>query len=276
MQTATYTPIPQAQRVYFKPPTECPSCDGDLTRDGEYLVCRSLDCDAQASGSIKRWISKVGVLHFGDTLIEALCEAGFVEDIADLYTLDPTKVADLEMGGRRVGGSGDKAINNLNAKKTMNLSTFVGSLGLSPLIGRSMVKTIEDAGYNTLSKMAKAKIAEVATIPGVGPTKAEAFVMGFGAKMGLMAKLLANGIVISQATGALVGKTMCQTGFRDAAMVDAFENQGGAVKSSVSKGLTYLVALDSQGHSSKLDAARKAGTNVISMDDMWVILGGKV
>lgn len=275
MQTVNHTQIPQAQRVYFEPPTKCPSCDGGLTRDGEYLVCRNDDCEAQASGSIKRWVSKVGVLHVGDTLIEALIEAGFVEDIADLYTLDPIKVADLEIGGRRVGGTADKAINNLNAKKTMNLSTFVGSLGI-PLIGRSMAKTIEDAGYDTLSKMAKAKIADVAKIPGVGPTKAEAFCMGFTAKMGLMAKLLGDaGIVISVVSGPLVGQTMCQTGFRDAAMTAAFENQGGTVKTSFSKGLTYLVALDPKGHSTKLDAARKAGTNVIGVDDMWAILGGK-
>jgi len=277
--------IPQVQAVIgggdsTKPlavPTRCPVCEAPVQMDGAYLVCRNDDCEAQAAGSIKRWLTKVGVLHFGDALVEALLEAGFVEDIADLYLLDVDKVADLEIGGRRVGGTADKAITNLNNKKTMNLSTFVGSLGISPLIGRTMVKIIEDAGYNSLSKMAKAKIADVATIPGVGQTKAEAFVLGFQSKMGLMGKLIGDaGIVISVATGSLVGKTMCQTGFRDAAMVDAFEKQGGTVKSSVSKGLTYLVALDPHGNSTKLAAAKKNGTKVIGVDDMWIILGGKV
>lgn len=271
--TMTATPTPQAQRAYFKPPTECPSCKGALTRDGEYLVCRSQECDAQALGAISRWVSKVGVLHVGDTLIEALIEAGFVEDCADLYMLDAVKVADLEIGGRRVGGTADKAINNLNAKKTMNLSTFVGSLGI-PLIGRSMAKTIEDAGYDTLSKMAKAKIADVANIPGVGPTKAEAFVLGFQSKMGLMAKLIGDaGIVISVATGALVGQTFVMTGFRDATLKAALEAQGGTVKDSYSKGVTYLIALDPKGNSTKLTAARKNGTNVIGVDDAKQMAG---
>jgi DNA ligase (NAD+) len=272
-QTATWTPIPQAQRVYFTPPTECPSCKGVLTRDGEYLVCRSLECDAQASGAIKRWVAKIGVLHVGDSLIEALIEAGFVEDAADLYMLDPVKVADLEIGGRRVGGTGDKAINNLNAKKTMNLSTFVGSLGI-PLIGRSMAKTIEDAGYDTLSKMAKAKIADVASIPGVGSTKAEAFVLGFQAKMGLMAKLIGDaGIVISVVTGPLVGKVFAFTGFRDQALQAALEAAGATVKDSVSKATTHLVALDKNGNSTKLAAARKNGTLVIDKDDAKILAG---
>lgn len=281
MQTVVHTPTPASQRVYFKPPTNCPVCQSILVQDGEYLLCKGDECSARAAGAIINWVTKVGVLHVGETLIEALIESGFVEDAADLYLLDPIKVADLEIGGRRVGGTGDKAINNLNAKKTMNLSTFVGSLGI-PLIGRSMAKTIEDAGYDTLSKMAKAKIADVANIPGVGQTKAEAFCLGFAAKMGLMAKLLGDaGIVISVVTGPLVGQTMCQTGFRDATMVAAFENQGGTVKTSFSKGLTYLVALDPKGHSTKLEAARKAGINVIGInvigvDDMWAVLGGKI
>jgi DNA ligase (NAD+) len=259
--------------VYFTPPTECPSCKGVLTRDGEYLVCRSLECDAQASGAIKRWVAKIGVLHVGDSLIEALIEAGFVEDAADLYMLDPVKVADLEIGGRRVGGTGDKAINNLNAKKTMNLSTFVGSLGI-PLIGRSMAKTIEDAGYDTLSKMAKAKIADVASIPGVGSTKAEAFVLGFQAKMGLMAKLIGDaGIVISVVTGPLVGKVFAFTGFRDQALQAALEAAGATVKDSVSKATTHLVALDKNGNSTKLAAARKNGTLVIDKDDAKILAG---
>lgn len=271
MQTATS--IPPSPRVYFQPPTNCPSCKGTLTRDGEYLVCRNDDCDAQAAGAVKRWVSKVGVLHVGDTLIEALLEAGFVEDIADLYTLDPIKVADLEIGGRRVGGTGDKAINNLNAKKTMNLSTFVGSLGI-PLIGRSMAKTIEDAGYDTLSKMAKAKIADVANIPGVGSTKAEAFVLGFQSKMALIGKLIGDaGIVISVVTGPLVGKTFCFTGFRDATLHAAIEAQGGTMKDSASKTLTYLVALDPKGNSTKLAAARKNGTLVIGVDDAKALAG---
>ena len=274
--------IPQVQSVIgggdatrqLTTPTECPSCKSPLTRDGEYLVCRNEDCDAQASGAVKRWCQKIGVLHVGDALIETLIEAGMVADAADLYTLDPALVADLDIGGRRVGGTGDKAIHNLNAKKTMPVHVLVGSIGI-PMIGRSMAKTIADGGFDTLSKMMKARISEVAAIPGVGPSKAEAFVKGFQAKAGLIAKLLGNGIEISVASGALVGQSMCQTGFRDASMVEEFEKQGGTIKSSASKGTTYLVALDPNGNSGKLASARKNGVQVIGVNDMWDILGGK-
>ena len=258
----------------FPIPTTCPSCKSPLTRDGEYLVCRNAECEAQASGAIKRWISKIGILHFGDTMIETIVEEGMVQDIADLYLLDPAKVADLNMHGRKIGGSADKAIKNLHDKKTLPLHVLVGSLGI-PLIGRSMAKMVVDAGFNSLSKMLKAKISEIAVIPGMGQTKAEAFVTGFQKKVGLISKLLANGIQIQVVSGSFVGLSMCQTGFRDQQMSDTFERQGGSVKGGVSKGLTYLVCLDKTSSSGKMSKAVQYGVKVVEVEEMWVILGGR-
>lgn len=259
-------------------PTACPECSTVLVMNGEYLVCPNGDgCPAQISGALKRWISKIGVLHFGDALVDLLCEAGKVSGIADLYRLDPKDVAVMDMGGRRVGGTADKAIANLLAKRVLPLHVFVGSLGI-PLIGRSMAKTIVDAGFDSLNKMSKAKVADIAAIPGVGPTKAEAFCDGFWDLLdrGVITDLLAVGVQIAQqATGAMSGKSMCQTGFRDAGMVTAFETAGGTVKSGVSKDLTYLVADDPTSNSGKAQKARQYGVQVIGITDMWTLLGGK-
>ena len=255
-------------------PTECPSCKATLQRDGEYLVCRNPDCEAQATGAIKRWTEKLGVLHVGDSLIEAWLEAGLIADMADLYTMDPDDAAAVEIGGRVAGGSATKAITNLKAKMTLPLHVFVGSLGI-PLIGRSMAKMIVDAGFNSLSKMLKAKVADIAGIPGVGDTKARAFVTGFQNRVGIVAKLLANGILIQDVTGALVGKSFCMTGFRDQALSDALEQQGGTMKGGVSRGLTYLIMQDTSSASGKAQKARQYGTQCISIDDAWALVGGK-
>jgi len=277
---ASTEPNPQTLSV----PTNCPSCGASLTRDGEYLVCRNDDCPAQATGAIKRWVKKIGVLHVGDTLIEAMVEDGMVADPADLYTLDPDAVAALEIGGRKVGGTASKAVNNLNAKKSLPLHVLVGSLGI-PLIGREMAKMIVDAGYNTLSLMLKArvhvplgladgtKLPAIASIPGVGDTKAVAFVEGFAAKTGLIAKLLGNGVQVQTISGPLVGQSFCMTGFRDQALSDAIEKAGGTMKSSVSKGLTYLIAQDPSSTSGKAQKARQYGTKVIGIEDARKLAG---
>jgi DNA ligase (NAD+) len=48
---------------------------------------------------------------------------------------------------------------------------------------------------------------------------------------------------------------------------------GGDVKSSVGKGLTYLVIADPNSSSSKAVSARKFGTTLISEDDFLKMVG---
>ena len=262
---------------YFQPPTQCPECNSTLVTKGEYLICPNSDgCPAQIAGALKRWMDKIGVLHFGDALIDMLCESGKVETIADLYTLDPKEVAQMGMGGRQVGGTATKAFNNLHANKTIPLHIFVGALGI-PLIGRSMAKMIVDAGFDSLNKMSKAKVADIAGIAGMGQIKAEAFCDGFWDLLdkGIITGLLKHITVATKAVGAFTGKSVCLTGFRDKQMEAAVEAAGGTMKSSVSKDLTYLVALDKTSSSGKAEQARKYGVEVISPDEMWDRLGGK-
>ena len=255
--------------INFVPPKVCPECGTPLERDGEYLVCRGEECPAQIAGSFRRWVQKIGVLHCGAAFIEALIAAGMIEDIADLYLLDPTEAEDIEIGGRRAGGTATKAIKNLEARKNLSLHVFVGALGI-PLIGRSMAKTIVDGGVNSLSKMAKVTSAELATIPGVGATKAKSFVQGFNERLPLIGRLISEaGITIQTISGPLVGKSFCFTGFRSPELEDAIEKAGGTMKSSVSKDLTYLVAFDTSSNSGKMSKAKSIGSTVISQEDAW-------
>lgn len=262
--------------ITFCPSTSCshcPACQTPLVMDGEYLVCRGDNCPAQTKGAITRWISKIGVLHFGESLVEALMEAGMVEDIADLYTVDPHVAAKLVVSNRLAGGTATKAFANLNARKELDLHVFLGSLGI-PLIGRSMAQTIVNGGFDTLDKISQATPAQIAAIPGVGQTKAVSFVKGFWDRISLIAKLLSVGVTIKRKiVGAMTGKSMCVTGFRDQDLCDAFEAQGGTVKSGVSRGLDYLVAKDPTDNSGKLAKARQYGTKVIGIDDMKQLLG---
>jgi DNA ligase (NAD+) len=258
--------------VYFTIPTNCPECSHPLIREGEYLICRGEDCPAQVVGGISRWVKKVGVLGIGDAVIEALVDAGKVADAADLYTLDANDIAAVQVGGSRLGQSAHTLVAELRAKAEMPLNVLIGSTGIN-LCSRSVCKIIVEAGYDTLDKMRCATKADIERIPGLGPTKADAFVNGLRARAGLIDRLLANGVSIKgKAIGGFTGKSICLTGFRDPAMESAFEQEGGIVKSSVGKGLTYLVAKDPNGASGKLDKARSLGTTVLSQADMWDLI----
>lgn len=264
----------------FRTPKVCPVCGSPLQRDGEYLICTGKDkCPAQVVGTIRRWIEKIGVKHFGDSLIELLCESGQVKTIADIYRLDPKDVAIMDMGGRRVGGTADKAFHNLRAPAAMELPLhiFVGSLGIEG-IGRSMAEVIVQAGFDSLDKMTRATPSQLAAIPSMGQGRADAFVDGFWDLLdrGVITDLLGVGIRIKkQVVGSLTGQSFCFTGFRDGNLEQAIMAQGGTMKSSVSKGLTTLVTKEANSTSEKAKKARTYGTEVIGVDEMWQRVGGR-
>lgn len=263
-----------AQRVYFEIPSCCPECNHPLVMSGEYLVCYGEDCPAQLLGGISRWVKKIGVLGLGDSIIEAFIEGAGVTDAADLYTLDPVKCEGIITGsGSRLGRTAHIVLAELHDKKEVPLHVFVGSLGI-PLCARSVCKMIVDAGFDTLEKMEAATETQIASIPGLGVTKAAEFVKGFRARRTLMDKLIDNGVTIkAKAVGSMTGKSVCMTGFRSPEMEKAIEGAGGSIKGSVGKGLTYLVQKDPSSQSEKSKKAVALGVQVIGIDDMWALLG---
>lgn len=269
----------QSAGAAFIPPTECPECGAPTNMDGEYLVCVAGDCPAQVIGMMKRWIEKVGVLHFGDALLSALIEADMVSTIGDLYRLDEAKVCALDMNGRRVGGSGTKALKNLHAKKELTVDQFVGSLGIS-LVGRKMVKLLVDAGFDDLGKLSSASERQMASVPGFGPGRAAAFRAGFDDKKNLIVDILAGGVtivkpVVAAVTGSgMVDEAVCFTGVRDKEAEAEIVAQGGKIASGVSKNTTILVCKAVDGKSGKLTKARSLGIEILSVSDLWERLGG--
>ena len=258
----------------FDVPDECPCCSQKLETVGEYLVCHNdTGCDAQVAGSIKRWVNKVGILQWGNTIIDHLVEEGLVESIPDLYELDDAMLAGEVMNGRKVGSTSSAMLANLHAKKELPLHVFIGSLGID-LWGRSMVKKLVDHGYD-LPKMMVATVDEIAKLPQMGDTKAMAFVKGLQGRKVLITEIQRYVTIKAPSTGPMKGMTVCMTGFRDADMHSAIEESGGTIKSSVSKGLHYLVLKDINSTSSKAKKAKAQGTQCIDIEHMWGLLGGR-
>ena len=268
----------------FTPPTHCPACNFPLVMEGEYLLCKNgADCPEQLVGAIARWVTKIGVLGMGDSLIESLVDHAGVTDAADLYTLDAKKIESIPTGsnGSRLGQTAYTIVTELHSKKQMPLHTMIGSLGI-PLCSRSVCKTISEAGFDTLEKMQAAKLSELAAIPGMGATKAQAFITGLKSKQTLIDKLIDNGIqvIAPVTTGGMAGQSVCFTGVRDPSLEKAIEAAGGQIKSSVGRGLGFLVAKDPNAGSGKLIDAKSKGVKVVSVADMWALVnastGGSV
>lgn len=248
----------------FTVPESCPSCGHALIQEGEYLVCPdAASCPAQRVGSVTRWCSGLDIKGWGEANVRALFDAGLINNVADCYTLDPKLAAQAASEGRVLGQSAQQMIENLKAVTEAPLWKTLGLLGI-PFCSTSTFRNVTEAGLDTLEKLAGASVADLTRIDGMGARRAEEMVEGLRRHAGLIARLLGYVKPSQKAIGSMTGKSICLTGFRDAALQGAFERAGGTVKGSVGRGLTWLVTPDPQGGSDKLTKARALGVTVIT------------
>jgi DNA ligase (NAD+) len=249
-------------------PDSCPVCGGDVEMQGENGVCvNSKLCPSQVVGRIKNWISELNVLEWGDTLIERLVESKKVTTVADLYRLSVKDLASIDRMGEK---SAQKCFDLLLEAKEIPLEVFLGALSIQ-MIGQSTIKAIMNSGCDTLEKFGQLKAIHFEQVPGVGPTKAKFLADGLAANQKLILDILSTGVTIKEiAVGSLTGNSICFTGSmktKRPVLEKMAAEAGGEIKSSVGKGLTYLVIADPNSTSSKAVAARKLGTKLISEEE---------
>ncbi|MEO8706296.1 MAG: NAD-dependent DNA ligase LigA [Kofleriaceae bacterium] len=273
--------IPYVEEVVTKKgktakiPTKCPTCNGALEKLGEYLMCRNRECRSRIEGRIENWIGAIGVLDWGEKLIQQLVEAKLVSEPADLYKLKPEQIANLERRGLVIG---KKVIENLKAQLPLSLPKFLAALGIENF-GLQTAKALVAAGYDSLEKVQAAKEADIAALPGVGAVKGKVVVAGLKERKAEIARLIAVGVVpVAKATGgSLSGKTFCFTGALSKPRKDyeqMVEANGGSLLSGVTKDLNYLVMADPESGSSKAQKAKQYGTLCIDEAAFVALISG--
>lgn len=264
--------IEEPKEIY-KQPEYCPKCNTSVINVGEYVQCpNTSSCIAQVEGRIINWIKDLNILEWGESLIKKLVESNKVNTIADLYKLTVNDLSSLDRMGDK---SAKKCYDILHSNKEIPLDIFIGALSI-PGIGSSTIKLIMDAGCDELTKFGQLKAEHFEKVAGVGPIKAKSLAEGLINNQKLIIDLLANGIKIKdKIIGKLTGKSFCFSGN----MVNKRQNleamvikNGGQVKSSVGKGLSFLVLGDKNSTSSKAVAAKKNNTEVISEEDFLNML----
>lgn len=291
--------IPKITRVTNRPcareliirPTSCPFCGGAVGHkkksdgdDGVDIVCKNDDCEKKSTGKIGRWVSSLDILGIGDSVLEAMVEGLDLEDAADLYAIGarPNELANLHINAERGIRLGEKRANSIlraiEAKRTLSLSQFLGSLGVNHL-GKRRVELIVRAAAGELdtlvdwrnSKLRNSAFAATAGVPGIG----EQIQDGIEAMAVVIDKMLANGVVVLAAQApcedgdAPVMKTVCISGKLPSGKKKSdYESPlfacGFKLLDDVAKGLTYLVLADPRIASTKSQKATRLGVEVIS------------
>lgn len=272
--------IPQVVRVTWRPlsgsklqpPAVCPCCGGAAVRDGAHLVCNNPSCVAQLRRRVLHWLNSMDVKGAGPSIVAGMVSNDVVKELADLYYIDVQTLAQVT-GSEKIASN---VINEIMMKSEMPLWKFLSALGIHSL-GRTAGKAIAKK-FKTLDAVRTATVAEIAEIAGLGDTTAESIVEGLklmSDEIDSLARVLEIEDEVST-SGPLTGKSFCLTGAmsRKRNEIEAdIEAAGGEVKSSVGKGLTYLVQADPSSTSSKTQKAAKFGTVVISEEQLMEMIG---
>lgn len=282
-------------------PTCCPVCSGEVGHrtnvggeDSVNLYCLNDDCDAKATGKVKRWLKSLDILGIGDDVRNHLAASGMVKTIPDLYRLTPAALAGIPMGKGRVGDSrAANIVKNIQARRKLTLVEVLGSLGITDLGKRRVEIIIETAisrlGDKSLTKLAAwtdqdtiPQLAEQLSISAIAP----GIVKWFTTNEELLADLLTVVTIVSPEDtpsnprktakpSALNGKRVVLTGSmsrkRSAIELDISE-AGGIPEDKVSKLTNILVAADPNSGSSKLKKAKDSGIEVISEEALMILL----
>jgi len=257
----------------FKIPDFCPICNGPTSTEGFFLWCRNRSCSAKLAGSIKVWIMRLGLLHWGDALIDELTDPNNprIQSIADLYKLT---IDDLVMctSGQKMA---QKCYEVLHAGKKIPLELLLASLNI-PNFALATATDIVQAGYDTVDKVLAVTHEELLKIPNIGEVTARQVFDGLQEHHRAILDLSEVLDLKKPVGGLLSGKSFCITGSTSKprkAVEKMIMDAGGVSKSSVGSGLSYLVTNDSDTTSSKMKSAKKHGVQVISESDLYKMMG---
>ena len=283
--------IPQVVRVEvdsrpeglepFQFPDRCPSCGAPVERVEGEVDIRCSNPPSGCPSQFKEWVryyagrSAMDIEGLGEKLVDQLVDAGLVRDLADLYRLEVSQLADLD---RMAAKSAQNLLAGLEASKPRPLDRFLNALTIRHVGPR--VAEILAGRYRTLKALRAATLEDLAAVPGVGPVVAGSVHEALGSET-LNAQidgLLAEGVSptpIEEGPEALdslplAGQTFVLTGTLPTRtrpeMEVLIKKAGGKISGSVSKSTAYVVAGEEAG--SKLDKARKLGIEILSEQDL--------
>jgi len=265
-------------------PSVCGSCNTILVDAGTRLFCPNLQCPKRLLHRLEKWVSVLDIRELGEKLLRQLFDKNRVRGIHDLYTLETEELA----GYDRMGDlSAAKVVRHIRTKRELSLAVFVAGFDLENIAETTMEK-IAASGFDTLEKLRIASASDIASVYGMGDITASVIAEGLKECAEEMDAVLKTG-VISIAPPApvesrpLLGLSFCFTGellfMKRTEAEEKIKALGAICKSSVVKGLSYLVTNDPLSGSSKNKKARDLGIKVIDEAEFQAILkaekGGK-
>jgi DNA ligase (NAD+) len=258
-------------------PQKCGTCGAELEDGGTRLFCPNADCPKRLLHRIEKWVSVLDIRELGEKLIRQLFERGRVRHLPDLYTLTGEELAEYERMGEL---SAAKVTRHIMTPRSLSLAAFVAGFDFEG-VGETIMEKAAAAGYNTLEKLRAASVEDLAGVYGLGEITARAIVSGLKETAGEMDGVISRGLITiapppPEEALPLRGISFCFTGelasMKRSEAEERVKALGGSAKSSVVKGLSFLVTNDPESGSGKNAKARGLGVPILSEGDFLALL----
>ena len=254
-------------------------CGAPVVRDedGAALRCTGAECPAQLLRNLTHFASRnaMDIDGLGPAVIQQLVDSGLVRTAADLYSLRPEQIAELDRMGQK---SARNAVEAIARSREDDLWRLIFALGIRQ-VGEKAAKVLA-ARFGSMDALSTATEEELTAIDDVGPITAKYIRqwMDSPQSQDLLARLKAAGLNMTckeeMVDSRFAGMTFVLTGAlekftRDEAG-EMIEKRGGKVSGSVSKKTSYVVAGENAG--SKLQKAQQLGIPVLTEDEFLEFL----
>ncbi len=263
----------------FTPPKICPTCGQPVEHfEGEVAwYCVNTACPAQLVRNVEHFVSRgaMDIVGLGIRIVEQLIEAGFIKDVADLYTLKRDDLLSLEGFAAKKADNLLQAIESSENQPLPRLVNALGIRGVGEVVASDLARAFLD-----LTRLSNATLDDLQMVEGIGPNIAQAIVDWFArpANKQVLQKLHEAGVwprlehenTVTAEAKPLDGMTFVITGslvsFTRQSVKEFIEAHGGKVTDSVSKNTSYLVLGEDPG--SKLEKAKSLGMSIINEDGL--------
>jgi DNA ligase (NAD+) len=257
--------------------THCPECSTALVRnDGEaqHYCPNLIGCPTQIKGRIEHFISRkaMNIDGIGTETVGELCDAGLVENFADLYELTAEAVIKLD---RMAEKSAENLVKGVEASKAIPFERVLFGLGIR-FVGETVAKTLARE-FKTIEALVEADRETLIAVNEIGERIADSVVDFFAdeANLNLVNRLKEKGLqfsmdLIENDSESLADKSFVVSGvfvMDRKELKELIERNGGKVLSGVSAKTDYLVAGESMGPS-KRTKAEKLEVPIISEADL--------
>jgi DNA ligase (NAD+) len=246
--------------------THCPKCNSPLHRvagDAKHFCLNERDCPPQIIGKISHFISRkaLDIDGLGEETVSLLYENKLIQSYADLYTLNPILLIQLD---RMAQKSVDNMLNGIEASKQIPFEKVLFGLGIR-FVGETVAKKLARS-FGSISALRDADYESLIAVDEIGEVIAKSVLAFFEDSYNneLVNRLVSYGLQMELSSEfKLQGHKLTGLNFVISGVFETYsrpelkeliELNGGKVVGSLSSKTSYLLAGDQMGPSKKVKA----------------------